>query len=150
MMLLMPKEEVRKHWEFIYPCIHLSLPEFVPQDEKLKARLYAEVMEERLGVWVYISEMESENPTLHVVATTIIQEDPLIGNRDLLVYTFFKFTHTPEEYWQDGLARLLRYAKEIGCRNITAYTKKKTIADFLSKLRGIDCYRYFALPTKED
>lgn len=148
MMVLMPKEEVRKHWEFIFPCIYLALPEFAPKDEKVKARLFSEVMNDKLGVWAYISEASSENPKLHVIATTMVQGDAAIGNKDLLVYTFFKFNHTPDEYWQDGFATLLRYAKELGCGNITAYTRKKTMIEFGLSLRGGTCYHYFAIPTK--
>lgn len=154
MMVLLPKEQVKAHWEYIYPCILVSLPEFAPKDEKLKARLYKYAMEGILDVWAFIDDVNSDTPQIKVIATTMIQGDPVIGNRDLLVYTFFKFHKASEEEWQTGFAELVRYAKLNECLYVTAYTNKQKIIDMLDKVRGMQKTTYLSFPvdtpTKEE
>lgn len=142
---LMP-DYVKEHWDFLSLCVLYSLPEFAPRDEKLKARLFKSCMDGSLEMWTYTKEDDAGNPVLHIVGTTMIQGDPTIGNRDLLIYTFYLLNECPEEYWQDALGGLIKYAYAQQCNFVTAYTKRPRIVNFLRKMPHIGEISYFTLP----
>jgi len=143
MLVKLRPDQVAEQWDFIWRAIEGALPPMVENKEEIKTTTLRSILIQELEVWVYITYGE-ETDYIHAVITTMIQGEPVFGNRDFLIYTMYGIGPVTDEMWHKGFITLLKYAKGLGCDKISAYTKNQRVKSFLHKL-GAESYTYMTL-----
>ena len=122
MLLKFTPEQVTSNWRVIAPAIAKSLPPIVAYSEGGMTAMLESLMKENAVCWGYYVDDQ-----LVGVMVTIVSSDPIMGFRNLLVYSVAAIGEITEEVWVDGMATLREYAKGKRLDSVIAYTNRPRI-----------------------
>lgn len=148
MLVKLTREQVSKHWPFVYKAIREALPPIADEEVNTKNNVLRSILSGNLEVWVYV-EKGKNGSTIRAVVSTLIQEDEVVGLNNLLVYTMYSFGELSDEIWQEGLLTLLKYARGKDCSSLTFFTQNPKILEFFKRFGVDNSWRFISLPIKE-
>jgi hypothetical protein len=127
--------QVAQAWNELSEYILFALPPTAKPNISRK-KLLESVNDGRLTFWV-MTEVRHGQPVkkLGVISTTLLT-DPVLGVRNLLIYSLATMANMPEEAWIEGLQALQKYAKANCCSAILAYSEVPQIISIVEKLGG--------------
>ncbi len=131
MLILLTVDDIKRDWHIIGP----KLAEAVPSTNgtNITNNLLESILSGDMDCWCMCS-IENDVLYIHGYGASADYIDIGTGEKDLLIYAFSSFGGTPESVWKESFFTLAKYAKNLGYRNVVAYT---TIDDITNRCKSL-------------
>lgn len=134
MLIQLLPEQASSMWDAIKPAIMSSMPGHWKKDDIIATNLLQAILSENMQCWV---NQDADSGRIDGVVLTTIFHDRCSGVKNLLIYGLASMQHAKivdDTTWKEGMATLIKYAKTVGCDNITAYTTTQRVVDIADTL----------------
>lgn len=130
MLIHVQPDKVGEHWDFFADVIGDSLPPNIYLNGEGMSMVLSSALLEKLHVWVY---EDGDGKAVFVMSTTVL-EDPVTGQKNLLIYSFTSLRKIEPSMWEESFETLRKFAKAQGAVGIIAYTENDRIANYVQSL----------------
>ena len=135
-------EQISEHWNIIKFAIQESLPPTVGQNPDKLNRILTSALSGKIEIWA--SYIRGDDSVFEVIVVTKLLYDESSDTRNLLIYCLYGYNEVQEDSWLIGLQTIVKYAKNINCQQIVAYTDSPYIVDIVKKLGGDTSYTFLS------
>ena len=133
MLVKLYPEQFKAGWKAFAPMLKRSLPAEIAMQEKALTNLLQAVLAERATPWV-----ELKDGTSQAFMLTVVDEEPLLHYRRLLIYVLNVFGKVDSrDTWHEGIETLKKHAKAQGCKEVVMYVSDERFERHLASL-GVD------------
>ena len=144
MLVRLLPDQVASNWDVIKVAVAESMPPtIIVSPEKLN-NLFESLL---IGGMVCWASMVGHTDEMEGLLITTVQEDKVSETRSLLIFSLYSFTNASTDLtWQEGLAKLMRFAITQRCDQIIAYTTNESIIKFVERVGGDASQRFITIP----
>lgn len=143
MLLKITKEQAASYWEVLKFGIEKALPPTLDNKYRMD-NILESLMKGNMEAWIITGKKKDKDLLLGTMVTTF-EDDHCTKIRRLLIYSVFAHKHVPNNEWKEIYNILRRYAREMGCHMISAYTNSARIVELVNNLNGSTSYTYVTL-----
>jgi hypothetical protein len=122
---------VSDNWIEIREILKLSWPPSVPMTEESMSGMLQSILVERLVAWAIF-----EDDKLAALFTTVVVEDTIVNNKNLMIYTLGSVTALRPAIFMKCYNMLRDYGKELGCKFIIARSNNKAVINMAKQVGG--------------
>jgi hypothetical protein len=149
MIVRIPILHVHHYWPLLEKAAMVAVPPFVSDVESRLFNILLSLQEGNLQGFVLGALDEDGNPALAAVFMTEIMVDGISKTRNLGLYSMYGFSELPLPCWFELRDFLLRYARDLGCSKVCAYTNNEGIIKFCERFGGAVEYRFVTFDVTE-
>ena len=143
MLVRLLPDQVANNWDIIKVAVAEGGPPTVVTDPNKLNNLFESLLIGRMVCWASMLNDEEMEGLL----ITTVQEDKISGARSLMVYCIYSFTSASTDLtWQEGLAKIMRFAITQRCDQIIGYTTNDSIIKFVERVGGDASQRFITIP----
>ena len=134
MLIRLTPEQVNKGWHLFGTMIMDSLEQSGENYKLIETNILRAILTEEAQAWVY----DLGENDISAFLLTKVEDDRLMGYRNLVIYSLYRIKEMSIEEWKKGLEALHRYKDSIGAVSIIGYyeTEDKIYRRFLQSLGG--------------
>jgi len=145
MLVKLLPEQISRQWKLIKYSIEEALPPISYGAEDRYDRILTKLLSGEMHCWVQYNKDQSE---VKAILTTTFTGDPVLGVRNLLIYSLFGFSFTKKDY-SEGLLTLYRFARSNNCTRIVGYTENQDLIKLTKRLKGEATYTFVTIPVEK-
>jgi hypothetical protein len=127
MLVKMSAEQVSNYWPSIRDTLQAAVPPLAKADkEHMNFLLEKLLRSDEMFAWILCEnqgEGEDTQTKIYAMLITVIDRDLGTGARSLLIYALYSYIFVKEHLWVQAINTLKHHAREMGCFQITAFTK---------------------------
>ena len=125
MIVQLQPDQISGFWEAIrHATIQVNrIPKELQQDYAIK--VLERLLSGMLQCWVGYTIDEKDMRHVHVIYTTSIQGDSTHGFNVLSMETVYGFRRIPMELYEEGISKLVEFAKTVGCKAVMGQSNNK-------------------------
>jgi len=142
MLIKFLPSQVAKHWEEIKDAIKIASPLLEGESEEKYNNVLEMILIGKMDCWI----STGDDGKVDGVITTMIIDDPLAGNRELLLYTLTSIGNSGIDSWKTGLDTLKTFSRGAGCSRIIAYSNNSLICRYVESIGGSCDYKVVIIP----
>lgn len=149
MLLRLMPDKISEYWEMIKLALHETLPPVVEESPEKLNRIFEALLEGDMHCWVSAHEDDGHAIFEGIIVTGVLN-DSYSMTKSLLIYTVYMFTkNSTGMSWDEGIEKLLLFAKGLGCYRVIAYTQNELIANFIERAGGDVSWKFLSLPVSQ-
>lgn len=133
--ILLPKNKVEGNFEVLWYYIEQALPPMSIPHVLRKGNVLKSLQNGSLQCWIGWYKNGGSN-SIGAVATTAVVNDPILGDRSLLVYSLTYDTIITPQAIEKNFEVLKRFAKVAQCSKVIAYSTEESIVKMTEKYLG--------------
>ena len=133
MIYALEKEKIEKCWNIIEEGVKLSLPPALLREKGSMNNVKEALLKGDLLCWMIAGKTHDDIRAVCITATVI---DVGTKTRNLLIYALYAYEIIPKEVWYEGILMLRKFAKDINCKYIVAYSNNGNVISIAEKLKG--------------
>jgi len=134
MITKLTPDQISKFWPVIKYGVEATLPPITGKHVDRMNRILSAMLRGDIDVWVSYTKPDNK---FEGIAVTQVLYDDASNTKNLLLYCVYGYVPVAKESWGEGKDLIFKYAKEIGCSGVVAYTQSQYIVD-LAKFFGAD------------
>jgi len=131
MLIRLNVHQVEQAWESVAPALGEALPEELSVQKAPYTKILQALLTERAHLWAEISS-EGKGPRSLVLTT--FREEPIMQDRQMLIYALVMLDTMTVEEAQESLGTLKSFARENNCGNIISYVNDPRYARYLRQV----------------
>ena len=149
MLTKLTSDDIAKLWNTV---LKLAIRETIPPYVLLKNETLNNVLEclltGDLHCWIAHEEVESieDELLIYAIVFTTFFNDICSRTKSLMIYSIYATTLIPPHIWEDGIEKMIKFAKEKGCSMIIGHSANPIITKKAEELGGRTDYRYITIP----
>lgn len=129
-------EQISTFWDVIRYAVEQSLPPVACDHPDIMNRILSSCLSGKTEVWAeYTKDGEGNNRFEGVFLTQFIYDDPS-DTKNLLLYCLYGYEKIDPNSWGRSFTTIAKYAKEMKCAQIFAYTTIPYVIDLAKQLGG--------------
>ena len=121
-------QQVAVVWDEIKQKIRSQVAWETSDTERTLTNVLREIVSKKMQCWV-ASKVVKETKEVCGLLLTRINYDVIAEEKTLLIYAVYSFGFYKNDDWIDSFNVVRRYAKENGCKKMTAYSDNRRILD---------------------
>jgi len=128
--------QILSNWGEITAAIRASGPPLADLSDEGMDRVLRAFSGDLMQCWVICEVGEDLETIVYAIGTTMIWEDVIVFERNLLIFSLYAYRLVPQDLWRDSFETLRKYARSVNCKNIVAFTVVDKIVDIVKDLGG--------------
>ena len=137
MLIKLTPEQVSMYWPAIEEGIKKSLSTRTMWTQQGVKNMLIGLMTGQIDCRFLIS-----SDIIYGFVITRVIEDPITGDKNLLIYSLYSSNRIPQEIWLEGAKELREDAYARGCTKVVAYSSEPRVLEMAKKLGFKDTTRY--------
>jgi len=137
-------EQVSAFWDVIKFAIEESLPPIVHDHPDKMNRILSSILRGTMDVWASYNKPQDDIIKFESIAVTQVLYDEPSDTKNLLIYCLYGYDHIDADSWRQKFSTVLKYAKELGCTQIIAYSKADKVIESAKRFGGDIDYTFIS------
>ncbi len=134
-LIKMEPAQANRIWPDIAPGIAVAVPPTAGESVQMMTSVLARILDGDLVLWMICRTYDVNlDPLGHL--TTVVVQDHITGQRNLLIYSLYVWELLPDEIVKEGIEVLRRYAKGMNCAKVIAFTKEPRVEEMIRMAGG--------------
>lgn len=144
MLVQLLPEQIANNWHLLVDGIKKGLQPLGVIEEGQLNDILETALTGQLQVWLLADTVE-DGYKIKGIVTTCITIDPILGTRNLLMYSVYGIETLHMKLWVDGLNTLKKFAQEEGCKGVSAFSNVPDVVKILGLLGANTSWYYISL-----
>jgi len=138
-------DQIARFWPIIKYAIEESVPPIVGEHPDKLNRILSAALSGILEVWVSYNKPSNK---IEALLVTQLLYDDASNTKNLLVYSMYGYAPISNESWREGGLAMIKYAKEMKCNALIAYTQNERVIEMV-KLLGADLSTFISIDVEK-